>query len=170
MNFTDRASKALSDAMGIAEANAHPQLLPIHLASSLLDPPPDESKDQQQTVNASHGASSQSLFRQVVERAHGDAQGFQRSLNKAIVRLPSQTPPPEQISMAPSFTKVLRQAHELQKTQKDSFIAVDHLIIALSEDTTTFSMSRFYRMPFSRSGAHAEWTQRRPMQRKNSRI
>jgi len=38
--------------------------------------------------------------------------------------------------MAPSFTKVLRQAHELQKTQKDSFIAVDHLIIALSEDTT----------------------------------
>ncbi|KAN0114836.1 P-loop containing nucleoside triphosphate hydrolase protein [Hyaloscypha variabilis] len=136
MNFTDRASKALSDAMGIAEANAHPQLLPIHLASSLLDPPPDESKDQQQTVNASHGASSQSLFRQVVERAHGDAQGFQRALNKAIVRLPSQTPPPEQIAMAPSFTKVLRQAHELQKTQKDSFIAVDHLIIALSEDAT----------------------------------
>lgn len=136
MNFTDRASKALGDAMGIAEANAHPQLLPIHLASSLLDPPPDESKDQQQTVNASHGASSQSLFRQVVERAHGDAQGFQRALNKAIVRLPSQTPPPEQIAMAPSFTKVLRQAHELQKTQKDSFIAVDHLIIALSDDPT----------------------------------
>lgn len=135
MNFTDRASKALSDAMGIAETNAHPQLLPIHLASSLLDPPPDESKDQQQTVNASHGAASQSLFRQVVERAHGDPQAFQRALNKAIVRLPSQTPPPEQIAMAPSFTKVLRQANELQKTQKDSFIAVDHLIIALAEDS-----------------------------------
>ena len=139
MNFTDRASKALSDAMGIAETNAHPQLLPLHLASSLLDPPPDESKDQQQTVNASHGAASQSLFRQVVERAHGDAQAFQRALNKAIVRLPSQNPPPEQIAMAPSFTKVLRQAHELQKTQKDSFIAVDHLIIALSEDASVQS-------------------------------
>jgi ATP-dependent Clp protease ATP-binding subunit ClpA len=36
--------------------------------------------------------------------------------------------------MAPSFTKVLRAAHELQKTQKDSFIAIDHLIIALSDD------------------------------------
>lgn len=136
MNFTDRASKALSDAMGIAETNAHSQLLPLHLASSLLDPPPDESKDQQQTVNASHGSASQSLFRQVVERAHGDTQAFHRSLNKALVRLPSQEPAPEQISMAPSFTKVLRAAQELQKTQKDSFIAVDHLIIALSEDPT----------------------------------
>jgi ATP-dependent Clp protease ATP-binding subunit ClpB len=134
MNFTERASKALSDAMGVAEQYAHPQLLPLHLAMSLLDPPPDQSKDQQQTVNASHGSASQSLFRQVVERAHGDPQAFQRALNKAVVRLPSQTPPPEQIAMAPSFTKVLRTANELQKTQKDSFIAVDHLIMALTQD------------------------------------
>jgi ATP-dependent Clp protease ATP-binding subunit ClpA len=136
MNFTDRASKALSDAMSVAESYSHSQLLPLHLALSLLDPPADESKDQQQTMNASHGAASQSLFRQVVERAHGDPQAFQRALQKAIVRLPSQNPPPEQISMAPSFTKVLRSAHELQKTQKDSFIAVDHLIIALCQDPT----------------------------------
>ncbi|TVY49729.1 Heat shock protein hsp98 [Lachnellula cervina] len=136
MNFTDRASKALSDAMAVAESYSHSQLLPLHLALSLLDPPPDESKDQQVTANASHGAASQSLFRQVVERAHGDPQAFQRALQKAIVRLPSQSPPPEQIAMAPSFTKILRSAHELQKTQKDSFIAVDHLIIALCQDPT----------------------------------
>ncbi|CZR66162.1 probable heat shock protein HSP104 (endopeptidase Clp ATP-binding chain HSP104) [Phialocephala subalpina] len=131
MNFTDRATKALSDAMSTAESYAHPQLLPLHLAVSLLDPPADESKDQQNPANK-----TESLFRQVVERAHGDAQALQRALNRALVRLPSQTPAPEQISMAPAFTKVLRQAHELQKTQKDSFIAVDHLIIALSEDNS----------------------------------
>ena len=136
MNFTDRATKSLSDAMTVADQHAHPQLLPLHLALCLLDPPPDESKDQQQTVNASHGAASQSLFRQVVERAHGDPQAFQRTLQKAVVRLPSQTPPPEQIAMAPSFSKVLRSAQELQKTQKDSFIAVDHLIIALAQDAS----------------------------------
>src|SRR5271168_5262542 len=115
MNFTDRASKALSDAMQVAEQHDHPQLLPLHLALSLLDPSPDESKDQQQTTNASHSAASQSLFRQVVERAHGDPQSFQRALKKAIVRLPSQNPPPEQISMSPSFSKVLRAAQDLQK-------------------------------------------------------
>ena len=36
--------------------------------------------------------------------------------------------------MAPSFVKVLRAAQELQKTQKDSYIAVDHLIVALAQD------------------------------------
>jgi ATP-dependent Clp protease ATP-binding subunit ClpB len=136
MNFTDRASKSLSDAMAVAEQYAHPQLLPLHLALCLLDPPPDESKDQQATVNASHGSASQSLFRQVVERAHGDPQAFQRALQKGVVRLPSQNPPPEQISMAPAFLKVLRGAQELQRTQKDSYIAVDHLIMALAQDAS----------------------------------
>ena len=98
------------------------------VALSLLDPTPDESKDQQNTT------ASQSLFRQVVERAHGDPQSFQRALKKSIVRLPSQNPPPEQISMSPSFSKVLRAANDLQKTQKDSYIAVDHLILAVVQD------------------------------------
>ena len=128
MNFTDRASKALSDAMQVAEQHDHSQLVPIHLALSLLDPTPHESKDQQ------HTAAAQSLFRQVVERAHGDPQSFQRALKKSIVRLPSQDPPPEQISMAPSFLKVLRAAQELQRTQKDSFIAVDHMISSVVQD------------------------------------
>ncbi|KAK2070391.1 hypothetical protein P8C59_004885 [Phyllachora maydis] len=38
--------------------------------------------------------------------------------------------------MAPSFNNVLRKAMELQKVQKDSYIAVDHLITALSEDAS----------------------------------
>lgn len=131
MNFTDRANKALADAMALAEQHDHPQLLPIHLTLALLDPPPDLSKDQQNGNN-----NPQSLLRQVVERSQGDAQAFQRALKKALVRLPSQNPAPERIDMSPAFTKVLKGAHELQKTQKDSFIAVDHLIIALSLDPT----------------------------------
>ncbi|KAI9738138.1 MAG: Heat shock protein hsp98 [Claussenomyces sp. TS43310] len=136
MQFTDRGKKSLEDAMTLAEQYAHSQLLPVHLAVSLLDPPPDESKDQQQSVNASHGAASSSLFRQCVERAHGDPQLFDRALKKALVRLPSQDPPPDQVAMSPAFSKILRTANELQKTQKDSFIAVDHLITALAQDAT----------------------------------
>ncbi|KAH8673940.1 P-loop containing nucleoside triphosphate hydrolase protein [Xylariales sp. PMI_506] len=130
MEFTDRGKKALEDAMALAEQYAHSQLLPIHLAVSLLDPPPDQSKDQQ---NAPAG-SNNSLFRQVIERAHGDPQLFDRALKKTLVRLPSQDPPPESVSMAPSFSNVLRKAQDLQKTQKDTYVAVDHLITALSED------------------------------------
>lgn len=132
MEFTDRGKKALEDAMALAEQYAHSQLLPVHLAVSLLDPPPDQSKDQQ---NAPAG-SQNSLFRQVVERAHGDPQLFDRALKKSLVRLPSQDPAPESVSMSTSFSTVLRKAQELQKTQKDTYIAVDHLITALADDAT----------------------------------
>jgi ATP-dependent Clp protease ATP-binding subunit ClpA len=104
----------------------------VHLAVALLDPLPDQSKDQQ---NAPPGTTS-SLFRQVIERAHGDPQLFDRALKKTLVRLPSQDPPPESVSMAPSFNTVLRKAMDLQKVQKDTYIAVDHLITALSEDAS----------------------------------
>jgi ATP-dependent Clp protease ATP-binding subunit ClpB len=133
--FTDRAAKSLSDAANLAEQYAHTQILPIHLAVALFDPPPDESKDQQQTANASHSHTSAPLFKQVVERAHGDPQLMDRALKKALVRLPSQDPPPEHVTMSPTLAKVIRAATELQKTQKDSFVAIDHLILAIAQDT-----------------------------------
>lgn len=136
MQYTDRAQKALADAHELAQQYAHSQILPLHLAVSLLDPPIDESKDQQQTFNASHSGSSSPLFRQVIERAHGDPQLLDRGMKKALVRLPSQDPPPEHVAISPQFSKVLRSANELQKTQKDSFIAIDHLITALAQDNS----------------------------------
>ncbi len=57
-------------------------------------------------------------------------------MKKALVRLPSQDPPPEHVSISPQFSKVLRAASELSKTQKDSYIAIDHLIQALSQDSS----------------------------------
>ncbi|KIW31152.1 hsp98-like protein [Cladophialophora immunda] len=132
--FTDRAAKALGDAANLAEQYAHSQILPVHLAVSLFDPPPDESKDQQTTVNASQSHASAPLFRQVIERAHGDIQLLDRALKKALVRLPSQDPPPEHVTMSPSLSKVIRSAQELQKTQKDTYVAIDHLITALAQD------------------------------------
>src|ERR1700761_5846119 len=132
MQLTDRAASALADAQELAQQYAPPQVTPVHLAVSLLDPPPDLSKDQQTPAgHASHAAASAPLFKQVVERAHGDPQNFDRALKKALVRLPSQDPPPETVPVSPQLSKVLRAANDLQKTQKDSFIAVDHLIQAL---------------------------------------
>lgn len=135
--FTDKATQALSDAQDIATQHAHSQLLPIHLAVALIDPLPDQSKDQQTNhAHASHAGASAPLFKQVVERAHGDPQLLERALNRTLVRTPSQDPPPESVSVSPAFSKVLRNANELSKTQKDSYIAVDHLIQCLTQDST----------------------------------
>lgn len=137
MQFTDKASAALADAQDLAQQYAHSQLLPIHLGVALLDPSPDESKDQQNDhSHKSHASSSASLFKQVVERAHGDTQLLDRAMKKALVRTPSQDPPPEHVSVSPAFSKVLRTANDLSKTQKDSYIAVDHLIQCLVQDAS----------------------------------
>jgi ATP-dependent Clp protease ATP-binding subunit ClpB len=135
MQFTERAQKALSDAANLAEQYAHIQIMPLHLAVCLFDPPVDESKDQQQTANASQVSASLPLFKQVIERAHGDVQLFDRTLKKQLVRLASQDPPPETVSLSPQLSKVLRAANELSKLQKDSYVAVDHMILALSQDS-----------------------------------
>ncbi|KAL1980010.1 hypothetical protein VTN96DRAFT_4807 [Rasamsonia emersonii] len=129
--FTDRANKALLDSKNLAEQYAHSQLLPLHLAVSLLNPPPDEEAKQ---PSGPSEAPSVPLFKQVVERAHGDPQLLERALMKQLVRQPSQDPPPETVALSPALAKVIRSATDLSKTQKDSYVAVDHLIMALAQD------------------------------------
>lgn len=143
MDFTDRAQKAVGDAMALAERYSHSQLLPVHLAISLLDPPADLSRDQQ---NGPQNATI-TLFRQVIEKANGDPQIFDRTLKKALTRLPTQDPPPEQVALAPTFHAVLRKAAELQKVQKDSYVGVDHLITALAEDLSMQTALREANIP-----------------------
>jgi len=126
-SYTDRAAKALADSFELAKNYAHSQLTPLHLAVSLIDPP----KDQANQVDIPPPP----LFKQVIERANGDALLFERALKKALVRLPSQDPPPERTSPSPKMAEVLRNAEDLSRTQKDSFIAVDHLIQALCKDS-----------------------------------
>ena len=126
-SYTDRAAKALADSFELAKNYAHSQLTPLHLAVSLIDPP----KDLANQVDIPPPP----LFKQVIERANGDALLFERALKKALVRLPSQDPPPERTSPSPKMAEVLRNAEDLSRTQKDSFIAVDHLIQALCKDS-----------------------------------
>ncbi|KAI1924217.1 Heat shock protein hsp98 [Ophidiomyces ophidiicola] len=130
--FTDRANKAIMQAGDLAEQFSHPEILPIHLAVVLLNP---MEGDDEEPANDSH-KSSTALFKQVILRAHGDPQQLDRSLQKALVRLPSQDPPPAQLAISPALSKVLRSAKELSKTQKDSYVAIDHLITAMTGDST----------------------------------
>lgn len=134
--FTDRANKALLDSSTLAEQYAHTQILPIHLAVCLLNPLPGDGEDPKaQLAGVSSDSSGTPLFKQVIERAHGDPQLLERSLMKLLVRQPSQDPPPERVAVSPALAKVIRSATDLSKTQKDSYVAVDHFIQALAQDS-----------------------------------
>ncbi|KAL2858190.1 P-loop containing nucleoside triphosphate hydrolase protein [Aspergillus pseudodeflectus] len=131
--YTDKATKALQDALELAIEHSNAELYPVHLAVALLDPSGDDEEGP--SLHPSHGSSKSSLFRQVVERAHGDYQLLHRGLMKTLVKLPSQDPPPESRSVSAPLRKVLNAANDLSKTQKDSYVAVDHLIQAVCQDS-----------------------------------
>jgi ATP-dependent Clp protease ATP-binding subunit ClpB len=132
MQFSEAATQALNDAMTLTEDFNHAQLHAVHLATVMLNPQAAATFNTQSTKSPMSDQ-SRSLFYQLVERLRGDPQLLQRNLTAAISRLPTQHSPSEQVAMAPTFLTVLLSAHELQRTQNDEFIALDHLIVALSK-------------------------------------
>lgn len=124
-NFTTKAEKVLSSAVHIAQDYSHPQLEPIHLTSALL---------------ASEEDGSISLLTTIITKTGADTTLVDRAVAKELARMPSQDPPPDQISPSPATARVLNEAQKLMKSQKDSFVAVDHIILALIESAKVQSL------------------------------
>lgn len=59
---------------------------------------------------------------------------MKRGLQKLIVRIPTQSPPPDDTSLSAASSKVLREAQSIQKNWHDSYIAQDHILLALFQD------------------------------------
>ncbi|PKC65297.1 P-loop containing nucleoside triphosphate hydrolase protein [Rhizophagus irregularis] len=116
-NFTDKSEKTLAAAFQIARDYSHVQLIPAHIACALFDDTEGES-----------------LFKNIINKAGGDASSAERAFKKLVVRAPAQDPPPTDVSLSPQAGKVIRAAHDIQQRQKDSYISQDHLILALTED------------------------------------
>ncbi|KAI0348072.1 hypothetical protein BDW22DRAFT_1365491 [Trametopsis cervina] len=119
--FTDKTQATLVAAVQLAKDYANSQVLPVHIAFTLLNEGDDANP---------------SLFASVIQRAGGDVTAVKRALQKLIVRLPAQSPPPEEVSFSPSTGKILKEAQSLQKTMHDSYIAQDHILLALLKDSS----------------------------------
>lgn len=121
MNFTDKVEKALASAQSLAREFGNSQIMPAHIACALFD--------------ETEGAP---LFKSIIEKAGAEPQTVERGYKKIMVQLPSQDPPPADISISSQSAKLLRNAEKYMKDQKDSFISIDHLILALSDEDATF--------------------------------
>jgi len=115
-SFTEKAIKAISAAEGVAREYCHIQLFPAHLAAALNN-------------------DKEGLLRQILQKVGVDLTGFDRALQKFLVRLPKQEPAPEHISPSRLFLTLLSKSQELQKANSDSHVAVDHLILALVDNS-----------------------------------
>ncbi|GAA5817268.1 hypothetical protein MFLAVUS_010811 [Mucor flavus] len=121
MNFTDKVEKALASAQALAREFGNSQIHPAHIACALLD--------------ETEGAP---LFKSIVEKSGAEASSVERGYKKMMVQLPSQDPAPSDISIGPQTAKLLRAAEKHMKDQKDSFISIDHIILALADEDATF--------------------------------
>ncbi|KLO14465.1 hypothetical protein SCHPADRAFT_903277 [Schizopora paradoxa] len=125
-SFTDKAEQTISDAVQLAKDHANAQVYPLHIAAVLL-------KDEAATNGKQAGPP---LFASVIEKAGGEASLFKKLVQKHLVRLPVQEPPPDEVTLASATSKVLREAQSLQKNMHDNYIAQDHILLALLKDTS----------------------------------
>lgn len=117
--FTHKTNEALAGAHELAMNAGHAQFTPLHFAAALIS-------DQ-------YG-----IFRQAIASAGGGdeaANSVERVIKQALKKLPSQTPPPDEIPASTSLIKVIRRAQSLQKSHGDTHLAVDQLILGLLEDS-----------------------------------
>ncbi|THH11116.1 hypothetical protein EW145_g863 [Phellinidium pouzarii] len=131
-DFTDKAQLNIAAAIQLAKDYSNAQVYPAHLAFVLLN---DGAGDSSPSKSL-----QQSLFHSVIQKAGGEPQLVKRALQKQIVRLPTQDPPPDEISFSGAASKVLREAQTIQKTMHDSYIAQDHLLLALLKDSSIASI------------------------------
>ncbi|KAJ6830970.1 chaperone protein ClpB1-like [Iris pallida] len=117
--FTHKTNEALAAAQELALTAGHAQITPLHLASALISDP-------------------SGLFRQAVLSSSPNADStlasLDRVLDRSLKKLPSQSPPPDEVPAATSLIKVLRRAQSSQKSRGDSHLAVDSIILGLLED------------------------------------
>ncbi|KAK7304682.1 hypothetical protein VNO77_42568 [Canavalia gladiata] len=117
-NFTHKTNEALAGAHELATNNGHVQFTPLHLAASLIS---DKS----------------GIFFQAISNAAGEesARAVDRVFHQALEKLPSRSPPPDQVPASTTLMKAIRRSQASQKTRGDTHLAVDQLILGLLEDS-----------------------------------
>ncbi|KAK9130055.1 hypothetical protein Sjap_010542 [Stephania japonica] len=120
--FTHKTNEALVSAHTLASDSGHAQITPLHLAHALVA---DPNGILRQAITSAAAASS----------SPDAAQSFERVLNQALNKLPSQHPPPDEVPASTSLIKLIRRAQSSQKSRGDSHLAVDQLVLGLMEDS-----------------------------------
>nr|QJD20805.1 casein lytic proteinase/heat shock protein [Ziziphus nummularia] len=138
--FTHKTNETLAEAHELAMSDGHAQFTSLHLAVALI-------------------SDTSGILRQAVASAAGNEEApksVERVFNQALKKLPSQSPPPDEIPASTSLIKAIRRAQAAQKARGDTHLAVDQLILGLLEDSQIGDLLKEAGIPSSRVKSEVE--------------
>ena len=112
--FTEKAWAAIVEAQNLAQSSRHQHLESEHLLLALLQ--------------------QNGLAGRILARSGVDANRFQSTVESHLKRLPSLGSPPDSVFLGRSINTTLDKATQLRDQFSDSYIAIEHLLLALAED------------------------------------
>ena len=112
--FTEKAWAAIVAAQQLAQQRRQQQMESEHLFAALL--------------------SQQGLASRVLEKAGVDVGTLSQRIDAYIEGQPSLSSPPENVYLGKGLNAVLDQANTLKGSYGDSYIAIEHLLLALATD------------------------------------
>ncbi|KAI8800511.1 P-loop containing nucleoside triphosphate hydrolase protein, partial [Cladochytrium replicatum] len=115
--WTDKTTAIFQAANSQAQNYQHTQITPLHFAVALFENDDDR------------------LLSHILQKAGADASAAERRCKGKLLTLPAQNPPPDDISLGGEARRFLNAAIAVQKNQKDTHLAVDHLILALLDQS-----------------------------------
>ena len=112
--FTEQAWAAIVAAQQLAQSAKHQQLETEHLLLALLQ--------------------QNGLAGRILSKAGVDVATFQASVDTYLKRQPSLGSPPESVFLGRSLNSCLDRAERARDRFSDSYIAIEHLLLALADD------------------------------------
>lgn len=123
--FTDNAILIVTRASQLARDGSHSQVMPLHFLAAML--PSDD-------------VSSNLYLKTLIQKGRYEWTDFERIVNRHLVRLPAQTPAPTEVSFGYAAGQVIANANKIKAQQKDSYVAQDHILLALLDDSSILAI------------------------------
>jgi ATP-dependent Clp protease ATP-binding subunit ClpB len=127
--WTENTREIFRNAMRTTVENNGLEIFPVHVAFALF--------------NDHNG-----LCQRIASKVDADGRGILEDINRLISTLPRQNPSPPEPTPSRKTVELFSNAEKFQKEKGDTFLAIDHLLLALLDDkdlSKIFKENRFNR-------------------------
>ncbi|KAG2382233.1 hypothetical protein C9374_005435 [Naegleria lovaniensis] len=136
--FTDKTNQTISDAFHLAKENSHIYISPLHVACVIFDPDDSQSLGNLvcKKLSSTSGVGGTATKGASATPLNIDCAKIQKELKSSMqTKIASQSPPVQDLAPNRRLVTVLQNADTIREQLGDHLLAVDHVLLALMDDT-----------------------------------